>query len=88
MEVEDRELWRIAAKRAAFKKHFAVYVIVNAFLWAIWFFTDRSGYPWPVWPTLGWGLGLAFNYVQAYLFNKKDLINKEYEALKKEKGIQ
>jgi len=88
MEADDRDLWRIATKRAAFKKHFAVYVITNAFLWAIWFFTNRNGYPWPIWPTLGWGLGVAINYANAYLFSGKSLVNKEYEALKKEKGIR
>ena len=73
--------------RAAFKKHFATYVLVNSFLWAVWYFTNRTGYPWPIWPTFGWGLGLALHYVQVYLFSNSDLVKKEYDALKKERGI-
>jgi hypothetical protein len=85
MEVIDDPLMKIARKRVGFKKNFASYVIVNGFLWAIWYFTDR-GYPWPIWPMLGWGVGIAFNYVDAYELDKSDMVNKEYEKLKKERG--
>ena len=39
------------------------YVIVNAFLWIIWAFTDddKDGIPWPLWLSLFWGLGMAFS---------------------------
>ena len=33
------------------------YVAVIAGLWLIWALTG-AGYPWPIWPMLGWGLGL------------------------------
>jgi hypothetical protein len=33
------------------------YLAVIAGLWLIWALTG-AGYPWPVWPMLGWGLGL------------------------------
>jgi hypothetical protein len=29
-----------------------------ALLWVIWLITG-AGYPWPVWPMLGWGIGVA-----------------------------
>ena len=35
MEERDKQLWRIAKKRAGFKKHLASYIIVNGFLWAM-----------------------------------------------------
>lgn len=89
MENKDQNLWRIAKKRAAFKTQLFAYFVVNAFLWAIWFFTiGRRGYgnalPWPIWPMLGWGIGLAFSYYDAYNGSKDSLIEKEYEKLKKE----
>ncbi len=63
-EGKDPQLWDIAKRRASFKTHLATYVIINVFLWAIWFFTDGDRYgsnlPWPVWSTLGWGIGLVF----------------------------
>ena len=76
-EGKDPVLWEIAQKRASFKKHLVSYVIVNGFLWAIWLFTSHhyedvnitnirwGHFPWPVWPTLGWGIGLAFHYSDA-----------------------
>jgi hypothetical protein len=42
MENRDEQLWRIAKKRAGFKKHLATYIIINGFLWAVWFFTKGS----------------------------------------------
>lgn len=93
-EGKDPELWEIAQKRASFKSHAVSYFIVNAFLWAIWFFTgghdvdlefnNWSGHnsPWPIWPTLGWGIGLAFHFAGAYMFPKVNSVEREYEKLK------
>jgi len=81
----DERLWEIAKKRAAFKQHASVYFFVNAFLVAIWFFTSGPrSYFWPMWPMLGWGLGLAFQYFDAYNNNKKFSAEEEYEKLKRE----
>ncbi len=40
---KDEKLWKLAKRRAAFKRHLISYILVNSFLWAIWFF---SGYVW------------------------------------------
>jgi class 3 adenylate cyclase len=56
---------RIEAKRA-FGRHVTVYVAVNVLLIAIWAITSR-GYFWPIWPILGWGVGLGANYWGAFL---------------------
>ncbi|MFL5764638.1 MAG: 2TM domain-containing protein [Bacteroidia bacterium] len=88
MENRDEHLWRIAKKRAGFKKQLASYIIVNLFLWAIWYFTDGrmehdgSDFPWPIWPTLGWGIGLAFSYYGAYHDDRESDTMKEYQKLK------
>lgn len=37
--------------------HLTSYLAVIAGLWLIWALTG-FGHPWPVWPMLGWGLGL------------------------------
>lgn len=94
-EGKDPVLWDIAQKRAGFKKHLITYLIVNAFLWALWYLTSGRHYnmdiskwastgniPWPIWPTLGWGIGLAFNYAGAYMFHKSNAVETEYEKLK------
>lgn len=83
----DERLWRIAKARAAFKSHLITYLVVNAGLWALWFITDRNGgngAPWPIWPALGWGIGLAFHYFNAYHSDPYGDTLKEYEKLQNE----
>ena len=61
----DEMLWQIAKKRAAFKWSFSMYVFANAFLIGVWFFsTGRDSYFWPIWPILGWGIGILFSIYQ------------------------
>lgn len=86
-QANDERLWRIARKRAMFKKSLYSYLVVNAFLWAIWWLTtgrvaDTQAYPWPVWVMLGWGLGLGFQYFGAYQGNRQDLASEEFKKLK------
>jgi hypothetical protein len=83
----DERLWRIARKRAMFKKSLYSYLVVNAFLWAIWWITTGRtegghAYPWPVWVMLGWGLGLGFQYFGAYQGTRQDLASEEFKKLK------
>jgi hypothetical protein len=82
---KDEKLWALAKKRFEFKKHLVIYVTVNVFLWAVWFFTSsKQGnfIPWPAYVTVGWGIGLAFQYVTAYSQFKDAMINKDYQKLK------
>lgn len=92
MEVErDKALWKIAKKRVAFKRHAFMYLLVNLFLWAIWYFnstysTDYSGWPWPAWVTFGWGIGMVFSYYDAYHGGHDYAAEREYEKLRKKKS--
>jgi len=86
-ETRDPELWKVAKNRAGFKWHLVTYIIINGFFWILWLITDEhqgGGLPWPVWPMLGWGIGLAFNYFHAYHGGEDYLAKKEYEKLKRE----
>ena len=79
----DDLLWQLAKRRAAFKWSFAVYFFTNAFLVLIWFFTGGiHSYFWPLWPILGWGLGISFQYIGAYQSHKFFTAEEEYERLK------
>jgi len=83
---KDAKLWRIALKRANFKRGLYVYIVINSFFWLIWLYTSKGNWhwvPWPIWPTLGWGLAIAFSYFDAYHGDKHDLAETEYEKLKK-----
>ncbi len=88
MENRDEQLWRIAKKRAGFKKQLVSYIIINGFLWVIWWLTQgpnnykNEGIPWPIWSTLGWGVGLAFSYYNAYHDNRENDTMREYHKLK------
>lgn len=83
---KDKQLWEIAQKRASFKRHLMTYLVVNAFLWAVWAMTGshryNGGMPWPLWSTLGWGIGLAFHYFGAYVYPGDSSVEREYEKLK------
>ncbi len=90
-EQKNQRLWRIAQQRAAFKRNLFSYIVINLFLWAIWWFTqgkdyEGTGIPWPVWPMLGWGLGLGFHYFKAYQGGKEELAEQEYNRLKQQQG--
>jgi hypothetical protein len=59
-------------KRRDFKTHVAVYVLVNGVIWGIWLVIALSSgggnwWPWPIFPTLGWGIGVALNGWDVYV---------------------
>jgi transcriptional regulator with XRE-family HTH domain len=87
MESTDVQLWAIAKKRAKFKRGLGAYSVVIPFLWVIWYLTmpgekKWNHIPWPIWPMLGWGLGLVIQYVNAYVIEVGSLEQREYEKLK------
>ena len=45
----------------ALRAHLHTYLSVMALLVAIWFLTSPFGYFWPIWPAMGWGVGLAIH---------------------------
>lgn len=88
MEPRDEKLYKLAIKRAKFRSHIFSYGVIIIFLWAIWWITSGnppklSGWPWPVWPTLGLLIALAFEYNEAFLSNTADRVDREYEKLKR-----
>jgi hypothetical protein len=81
----DTQLHELARKRVDFRTHLVVYCLTNAALWIIWFFTGQ-GYVWPVWPMVGWGIGLLFHYMFEYRSPRFLSEEEEYKKLKKEMG--
>lgn len=71
---KDPGIWKMEKKRTAFKLYLSIYIIVNIFLWTIWYInianniyaTKTYGFPWPLWPTLFWGIGVLFNYFEIH----------------------
>jgi hypothetical protein len=64
-DLRERALTQIR-KKHEFHAHVAAYVLVNALLVAIYFLTDPGGFFWPVFPILGWGIGLFFHGWDVY----------------------
>jgi hypothetical protein len=92
--LSTEEMERIAQKRAGAKLgwyiHAIVYLLVNAFIFAI----SRYGFgsrPWSVFPLLGWGLGLALHGVAVFVLGsggglRERLVQKERERIQREQG--
>ena len=58
-ELRERALVHLKKKRD-FYGHLLVYVLVNSTLVAVWAMTS-GGFFWPVFPMLGWGIGVIMN---------------------------
>lgn len=79
----DTQLHQLARKRVEFRRHLVVYFVINAVLWLLWYVSGQ-GYPWPIWPMAGWGIGVIFHYL--FEFRTTPLLSEEeeYKRLKKE----
>lgn len=55
---------RVEARRD-FATHLVAYVVVNAFLVAVWLL-GGGGYFWPAWVIAGWGIGVVLNAWDVY----------------------
>lgn len=88
----DPILWKQAKERVGFRVHLRSYLIVNAGLWLIYLLTNVSAlaggtnrffFPWPLFPMLGWGIGLVSHYMAVYRpQNERSQIEREYDKLK------
>jgi len=81
-ELRDRAI-RHLKKRRDFHAHLLVYVLVNAFLVVIWWMTTPNGFFWPVFPIVGWGIGVVMNAWDVYFaeeFGEED-IHREIERM-------
>ena len=90
MESTDQQLWQLARMRAKFKRSLGSYSLVIPVLWVIWYISmpDQAKwnhFPWPIWPMLGWGLGLTIQYLGAYHTFGESLEQSEYDKLKAQK---
>jgi len=104
-EMSDEEIRREAIRRVRRKRgffvHLTVYLIVNAFLWCMWSLSASgvfagfgwgmhgTAFPWPVFTTVFWGIGLLFHGLGVFAFHsgwEQKEIDREIEQIKKGKG--
>ncbi|HEY6590404.1 MAG TPA: DUF1707 domain-containing protein [Actinomycetota bacterium] len=65
LEALVRDLPAPARPRLRLDAQTRTYLAVIALLWLIWL-VSGAGYPWPVWPMLGWGIGVAGHQGRAW----------------------
>lgn len=91
-ELIDKKLYKKASRRAGFKIHLGVYMLVNLIFWMIWFFVIKDVDPNPttaktlkalLFFSIVWLLLLIGHYLAVYRWNKS-LVEKELNNLIKE----
>jgi hypothetical protein len=65
-DLRETAITRLRKKRDL-QAHVLAFVLVNLFLNAIWLLTTPGGFYWPMFPLLGWGIGLAFHFWDVYV---------------------
>jgi hypothetical protein len=82
-EIREEALERLKKKRD-FRGHVFIYLAVNAMLVVIWAVTG-AGFFWPIFPILGWGVGVAANAWDVYGRKpiSEDEIRREAERLQR-----
>jgi uncharacterized membrane protein len=82
--LRDQALDRIKKKRE-FGAHLVAYLLFNGFLVVIWAVTGAHFF-WPVFPILGWGIGLVFHAMDAYArpVPTEERIRREMEAIERD----
>jgi hypothetical protein len=88
---ENSELRKEARERAEMKFSFYInvvlYIIINTMLFFIWY-SNGMGFPWVIFPLVGWGIGVVAHYITAFVSPGKKYLDgmaeKEYEKLTRE----
>ena len=84
--LRERAIKRLK-KRHDFAGHLLVYTLVNTFLVVIWALTDVHGFFWPVFPMVGWGIGVVMNAWDVFGSEdfEEDRIHREMERLQRQR---
>jgi hypothetical protein len=64
LDLRERAVRRLR-KKHDFRIHLVIYLMVNALLVAVWAMTG-PGFFWPIFPLVGWGVGVVANAWDAY----------------------
>jgi len=85
-ELRERAL-QLLRKKSDLRAHLLAYVLINGFLVGIWAVTG-AGFFWPIFPIMGWGIGLAFNVWDVYrrAIPTEEQVRREMEAIRRREG--
>lgn len=85
-DVAYRHARRRVRMLQAWYLHALVYVCVIGVLWLVYGFASQSRFPWPLPPTLGWGLGLGIHGLVVWLGTSRR--SRDWEARKIEQYMK
>lgn len=90
-DMSEEQIYRLAEKRVKAKRgfftHFAIYIVVNIILVLVWAFATGGGFPWFVFPLVGWGIAVLIHFLSVFVFERKsdrEAIEKEAERIRRE----
>jgi len=86
MEYDDKlfELAKIKVeKKRDFFTHFTAYLLVNGLIWTIYLFGSSGSFPWPIFVTVFWGIGVAAHALETFMGDEtySDAVEKEYQKM-------
>lgn len=89
-ELREIAIGRLERKRD-FRNHLFTYAVINSMLWCIWIvagFVDAWQFPWPVFPTVVWGLFVLRHFRDTYSSDplSEDRVQREIENLRARHG--
>ena len=82
---EERIRKRVEEKfqaRRDFMQHLAVYLLINSFLWLLYLSPGGFDFPWPIFVTGFWGIGVVSQYVGFYYKHGRGAEKREAEIEK------
>jgi hypothetical protein len=87
----EDELRRVAIRRVKkkrdFRRHLFVYLVLNIVFWACWLIegaVNQLDFPWPIFPTVIWGVFVLGHASDLYWRNplREELVQREIERLR------
>lgn len=86
-EFDEAKVRWLKRHRSDFHDHLRSYVIVNGVLLIMNFLTTGfGGYPWALWPILGWGIGLLFHASDTYFVTEERIERGARKLMKKRRN--
>lgn len=85
-EIYEEAKRRVKAKKE-FYSHLFSYIVVNVFLFCMWYFVTGRGYPWFAWILGFWGFGLLSHFMGVFVWDKsgsKSAIEKEAARIRRQ----
>ena len=73
---DKNDIHAVEKARKGFLIHLFIYLIVVGSQWKIWLFSG-GGYPFPIWVTFFWGLGIYSHYKKVYGYKNEDSSGKK-----------